>query len=420
MENESWHAITEHIHVFSAFVGAHGKRTILVTSLVRTRHPKVKRTPIRHPPLVCVIRTSKKTIQRVAYIRIVWTFYNPSFRNALILCPSPNRESPADHYVQVAVAAQNGTANSLRWLHVHHIPKKSKEKCCAVCVGPLFSAPSLWNVVEFIVHYRVMGVGTFYFYDLNMTSDLKLLIARMQYLGVDLTAVPYRLIMDATVEHEHVHAHGQVPSLYDCMFRSLSKMEYTVNVDIDELIVPLPKFSIPAMVQQAERKMKPNLGSLVIPMRYHCLEYPLNLRYSSHELLPLQTRLFRYHSSELHHTGFTKYIARSRLVREVTVHWVKEYFGSATEALRDSFNAYIRHYRECCSYLPSDIHAMLGLFWNFTRVMPDFWFGKLSERIQSDPVMRALMSEMRIDRVTDSVFLNETEDTAGIMPTTEP
>ncbi|KAH7932759.1 hypothetical protein HPB49_002288 [Dermacentor silvarum] len=163
------------------------------------------------------------------------------------------------------------------------------------------------------LHIRVVGVGTFYFYDLNMTSDLKLLIARMQHLGVDLTLVPFKLLMNTTVEDEHVQAHGQMPSLYDCMFRSVSKMEYIVHVDIDEFIVPLPNFSIPAIVQEAERKMKRPLGSLVVPMRYHCLEYPTNMRYSSKELLPLQTRLFTYYSFEVYHGGYTKYIARSSL-----------------------------------------------------------------------------------------------------------
>ncbi|KAH7934065.1 hypothetical protein HPB49_021023 [Dermacentor silvarum] len=225
-ENESWYAVTKHIHVFSAFFAANQASTIIVTSLVRSHEPRINGTPIRHPPLVCIIQTSNRTIQRKAHILLTWTFDMPSFKNALILCPSPN-----------------------------------------------------W----------------------------------MQHLGVDLTLVPFKLLMNTAVEHEHVHAHGQMPSVYDCMFRSLSKMEYIVHVDIDELIVPLPNFSIPAIVQEAERKMKRPLGSLVVPMRYHCLEYPTNMRYSSDELLPLQTRLFTYYSFEVYHGGYTKYIARSRL-----------------------------------------------------------------------------------------------------------
>ncbi|KAH7934406.1 hypothetical protein HPB49_025552 [Dermacentor silvarum] len=389
-ENESWHAITDHIHVFSAFLVTTNEHAVHITSLVRSHETKGKGTRIRHPPLVCIIRASNRTITSKAQIRLVWTWLNPSFKNALILCPPPKEIFLQDEDIRVAVAARYSGASSLRWLKLHRPPKKSPGKCCAVCVRPLFGAVSLWKVVEFIAHYRVAGARSFYFYDVNMTSDLKLLIARMQHLGVDVTLVPFKLIMDSTVEQEHVHAHGQMPSLYDCIFRSMFKMDYYVHVDLDELMVPMTNFSIPALVQQAERKSTRPLGSLVVPMRYHCLEYPRNMRYASEEFSALQTSLFPYHSGDIKHGGFTKYIARSRTVCEAGVHHIHKHCAMNTVSFLNSYEAYFRHYRQCCSFAPSSDYDQKGHFWKVTSLSADTSFVEFSARIERDPLVRAL------------------------------
>ncbi|XP_075530520.1 uncharacterized protein LOC142563791 [Dermacentor variabilis] len=390
MENESWHAVTDHIHVFSAFLVTTMEHAIHITSLVRIYEPKGARTLIRHPPLVCIIRTSNATVTRKAHMRLVFTYFSPKFQNALILCPPPNEAFPEVDDVRVAVAAQGAVAGSLRWLRLHRPPKKSKNKCCAVCVRPLFGALSLWKIVEFIANYRVLGTKSFYFYDLNMTSDLKLLFARMQSWGVDLTLVSFKLIVDTTVINKDVHAHGQMPALYDCIFRSLFKMEYYMHVDIDELMFPLRDNSIPAIVRKMERKSKRSIGSLVVPMRFHCYEYPLNLRYARREYLPLQTRLFPYHSVHLHTIGLTKYIARSRTVCDPRVHQVWGHCAQNTEHVCIGVSAVVKHYKQCCIYKPRSDNDKLASFYNDTLISPDHTFEKLSTHIEGDPVVRAL------------------------------
>ncbi|XP_070382869.1 uncharacterized protein [Dermacentor albipictus] len=401
-ENESWHAVTEHIHVFSAFVAADERRKIIISSLVRSHAPKCNGTPIQHPPLQCIIRTSNETITHKAYIRMMWTYFNPSFKNAVITCRSPNGTSPAGDYVQVAIAATASNATSLRWLKLHYQPKESTGTCCAVCVRPLFGAVSLWKIVEFIAHYRVVGARTFYFYDLNMNADLKLLVAWMQSMGVDLTLVPFKLIVDTTVENEHVQAHGQMPALYDCIFRSLSKTEYYVHVDIDELMVALPNFSIPAFLRNAQRKSEVSFGSFVLPSRFHCAEYPRNLRHSSYKLLPLQTRLFAYHTVYMSDDGVTKYIARSRTVCEPAVHQVKKHCGPAAKYLLDSSQAFIKHYRPCCDLGRSSYHAEVSKLWTVALVSADSSFTELSARIEDEAITKALR---RLIAYTNSAWL---------------
>ncbi|KAL1421660.1 hypothetical protein MTO96_004045 [Rhipicephalus appendiculatus] len=315
-EEEAWHAVTDDIHVFTAFVATTTVHAIHITALVRGQQAKAKGNFTAQPPLVCIIRTSKRRTLEEARIQLVWTWSNPIFWNALILCRPPTEVNTASEDIRVAVAVKGADEDSWRWLQLHRPPGKLEEKCCAVCVRPLYgSKTSLWKLVEFVTHYRTLGARRFYFYDLDMSSGVKLLLARLQSSGVDVTLVPFKLIG---------HMEGQMPALYDCIFRSMSTTEYFIHVDLDELIVPARHNSIRALVQEEERKRN-NVGSLVVSHMYMCAEYPMNVQYTEDKYLPLQTRLFTYHSKATSDSGFTKIIGRSKAICEAAVHSVAQH-----------------------------------------------------------------------------------------------
>ncbi|KAL1471966.1 hypothetical protein MTO96_039625 [Rhipicephalus appendiculatus] len=78
-EEEAWHAVTDDIHVFTAFVATTTVHAIHITALVRGQKANTKRIFTAEPPLLCIIRTSKRTTRKKARIRLVWTWYNPIF-----------------------------------------------------------------------------------------------------------------------------------------------------------------------------------------------------------------------------------------------------------------------------------------------------------------------------------------------------
>ncbi|KAH7939440.1 hypothetical protein HPB52_012695 [Rhipicephalus sanguineus] len=399
-EQESWHVVTDNIHSFTAFLTSTPEHVIFIVSLVRSHESDSNKTKIQHPPLVCLTRTSSnETIQREARIREVWTWLNPDFVTALIVCPPPNDEIAADEDIKVAVAVAGSAEQSLRWLQLHRVPERAPEMCCAVCIRPIYgSSMSLWKVVEFIVHYKIMGATKFYFYDLSMSLDLKLLLAWLQHNGVDVTLVPFKLIADIP----QVHAHGQIPGLYDCIFRSMSKTEYYIHVDVDELIIPRQYSSIPFMVEKVKRK-RYSLGSLMIRARYYCAEYPLNMQYFDVNQLPLQTRLFTYHSMEFQNGGFSKYIARSRTVSVAGVHNVRVHHKGYSMVDAESSLVFMNHYRRCCKFPPDHAVVQLKLdLRNFSRVPDDYSFVELSARIENDgtlPVTIAIGERQMDDAV---------------------
>ncbi|KAL1430136.1 hypothetical protein MTO96_002395 [Rhipicephalus appendiculatus] len=387
MKQASWHAVTDNIHAYTAFLASTQERVIYIVGLVRSHQSNANNTKIQHPPLVCVIRTSNGTMQRQAHIRTLYTWRDPDFLNALIVCPLPDQKRAADDDMEIAVAVRGSAENSWRWLQLHRVPERAQEKCCAVCVRPTYgSSVSLWKIVEFIVHYKLLGVSKFYFYDLEMTSDVKLLLAWLQSNGVDVTLVPFKLIAD----NAQVQAHGQLPGLYDCIFRSMAKAEYYIHVDFDEFIIPQNHSSIPAMIEQEERKNY-GFGSLIVPARYHCAEYPLTMRYADVGHLPLQTRLFTHHSIDYHSGGFSKYIARSSTVSVAGIHNIRVHHKGYKMFYAKSSLVFMNHYRRCCEFPANSIGAKMKIdLKNFSRVADNYSYVELSRRIESDDVGMAL------------------------------
>ncbi|XP_077493903.1 uncharacterized protein LOC144104643 [Amblyomma americanum] len=355
MEQERWHAVSVDVQVFSAFLVTTERRAIHIISLVRERLAD-KDASNKHPPLECLVRSSNLTTKYDARIKMVWTWnkYNPAFQNAFILCPQPDKTSLAAHdNIQVAVTFQSTRNSSLRWLQLHIPSDKSKEKCCAVCVRPFYgSSISLWQIVEFIAHYRLLGAPRFYFYDLEMSPDVKLLLGRLQAVGIDITVVTFKLLNASRIMVPH---EGQMQGLYDCIFRSMSKDEYYITVDFDELITLQFNGNFSTLLQREESKLgKQHFGSVIISSRLHCSEYPMTTRHAINGNLPLRATTFPYYCEEdaqVQMYGYTKYVARSRSVCIAGVHSVEKHCGDAQNVWLATTVAVINHYRRCC-YLP--------------------------------------------------------------------
>ncbi|XP_077494411.1 uncharacterized protein LOC144105097 isoform X2 [Amblyomma americanum] len=389
-ENESWHAVTPDIHVFSAFLVTTQEYAIHIISLVRDRmNENYSLNP--HPPLVCLVRSSRGTREYTARIEQVWTWLNPTYKNAFILCPPPEQTIISTGNIQVAVTVRGAVNSTLRWLELHIPSDKLDEKCCAVCVRPVFgSSLSLSKLVEFVAHYRVIGARRFYFYDLEMTPDVKILLGKLQAAGIAITLVPFRLLVNSS----EVHAEGQMPGLYDCIFRSMSRTEYFIHVDFDELIMPAGNSSISAVVQEVEQQEgKAAIGSIVIKSRYYCAEYPIDSSHWTDSDVPLQTRTFTYRSRDLDKEGFTKYIGRSRAVCNAAVHTVLTHCGIASEIRLEASLAVINHYRRCCAFTEESPVIYLKIpLWNASYVIAHDPPKEYTAGIETDLAIRTLTS----------------------------
>lgn len=346
IEMESWHPVTADIHVYSAFLVTTEKHAIHINGIVRGEALTNESSKLS-PPLVCLVRSSNSTNEYTASVKNQSVYFDPAFKTVLILCSPADASSFGSQNVQVAVTFRGMIQISLRWTQLHITSDQPKEKCCAVCVRPIYGSISLWKLAEFIAHYRLLGARSLYFYDLDMSVETKLLLGKLQAAGLDITLVRFKLLFEAGDGQSLIHCQGQMPALYDCIFRSMSKVEYYIHVDIDELII-LPRHSkLTAVVHEAERSRgKEAVGSIILMMRLYCTEYPVSSRFPLSTDVPLRTRSFIYHTDDIEGGG--KYIARSRAVCEPGVHFVQKHCGGAGETYSDSSVAVLGHYRRCC------------------------------------------------------------------------
>ncbi|XP_077549303.1 uncharacterized protein LOC144162584 isoform X2 [Haemaphysalis longicornis] len=388
-EEESWRPVTDGVHVFSAFITTTVQHTIHVVSLVQFRDSNG--TSIETPPLVCAVRTSGGVTEHTARVRAVWTWLEPRLKSAFILCPAPaNYEGE----IQVTISARGSSEGLSLWIPVHRPPEKSEQKCCAVCVRPIFGpAISLWKVAEFIAHYRLMGARNFYFYDLEMPNDMKVLLSHMQMNGVDITVVPFKLLVDSS----EVHAQGQMAGLYDCMFRSMSKSEYFIHVDLDEFIVPVQYSNISALVYGVEATSGADVvGSIVVPSTYYCAEYPLNVVSMQHRQAHLQTRIFNIHTGYIPSDDVTKYIGRTRTICNAAVHTVAQHCGHFVSVLLLPSVARINHYRRCCEYTSFDPVKRWGItLWTPSQLFLDDTVEARADAIEKELAIMGLHSVLR-------------------------
>lgn len=364
MEEQSWYALTDGIHVFSAFLTTTVEHAIHVVSLVQFRDSNG--TPIEQPSLVCAVRSSRGVTVHKARIHPVWTWLEPRLKSAFILCP-PSAVSEGD--VEVAITVQGSEKRLPVWIPVNRPTEKSREKCCAVCVRPTFGPIGLWKVAEFIAHYRHMGARHIYLYDLEMSDDLRVLLGHVQMAGVDVTVVPFKLL----VKSSEVHANGQMAALYDCMFRSMSKSEYIIHVDLDELIVPLQYPNISALVYEAEGTYGADvLGSIVMRSAYYCAEYPLSMLSRQDGQAPLRTRMFSLHTQHVPFSDSTKYIGRTRTICNAGVHGVEKHCGRFKRVRVPVSMAGVNHYRRCCEFSGANPIKTVELnLWNFSELLLD-------------------------------------------------
>ncbi|KAF1756441.1 hypothetical protein GCK72_012894 [Caenorhabditis remanei] len=103
----------------------------------------------------------------------------------------------------------------------------------SVCVGPIYGSESKWlEVVEFIEHYKLIGVRYFYFTVFNMNEYSRKIIDEYLRTGeIELTVIQS--------EYKTIDWQFHLLQINECHQRSKHHSKWVINVDIDERLVIL-------------------------------------------------------------------------------------------------------------------------------------------------------------------------------------
>ncbi|KAH9366867.1 hypothetical protein HPB48_017789 [Haemaphysalis longicornis] len=216
---------------------------------------------------------------------------------------------------------------------------------CSVRKASVGNKSMVHQVAEFIAHYRTIGARHFYFYDLEMSDDLRALIARIQWAGVDVRVMPFKL----PVPKEQVYQNGQREALHECILRSVLTSEWFLNVDLDELMLPITSTNLQAQIETVQPKKNDcSVDVILVLNRRFCFDYGARASSIRKGDLPLMTRLYSHYAGTANSGAWAKYMARGRSVMKADIHFLWE-TGSNSEVIeKKPEEIVVNHYTFCC------------------------------------------------------------------------
>lgn len=107
------------------------------------------------------------------------------------------------------------------------------QRLFTVCLSPLYNDVNPLALVEWVEINRILGAEKFLVYNHSATSSVDRVLNYYVKLNL-MEIVQWQFPFPAT----EIYTHGQIAALNDCLFRSKSVSAFTVNTDMDELIIP--------------------------------------------------------------------------------------------------------------------------------------------------------------------------------------
>ncbi|KAH6927469.1 hypothetical protein HPB50_004362 [Hyalomma asiaticum] len=194
IEPTSWKVLLkDSVHVFSAYLANASIWGVHVVSLVRRDVELYNWTASSVAVVKCIVRTANgEWLLKPVVMKKMWEEFAHEFVRAHLICPLQgvaDLREPAS----IILMATGGTHTEQVELPVLKPPERAPVKCCSVCVRPTYGRTTrLWEVVEFVTHYKLMGARSFFFYDLDMSQAMLKLVGRLQAEHWDVTLVPFK------------------------------------------------------------------------------------------------------------------------------------------------------------------------------------------------------------------------------------
>ncbi|XP_076312846.1 uncharacterized protein LOC143226147 [Tachypleus tridentatus] len=175
----------------------------------------------------------------------------------------------------VTIVEKNSNVDNLLWIPVRnnfrHSDSQRKGKI-VVCVQPIYLPfYSAVQFAEFVAYYNALGVSHFTFYESQPIQEIKNLILKMVESGISIDLLPWSITWPIPKYYSKEYiTFAQFTQLQDCTYRYQYRYEYIVNVDIDEMIVPLKNQNLLQMMESLSH-IYSNTAYFRFPLSFLCL-----------------------------------------------------------------------------------------------------------------------------------------------------
>ena len=119
--------------------------------------------------------------------------------------------------------------------HQHSTENVSRRQY-GICIPPLHGEISVDRFIEFLELSQILGASYFTFYNLAASDKIRRVLNYYEDKGL-VRVLPWNL--PSYIGKYDIHYFGQTLSIMDCLFRSMSQLDFVAFNDLDEFIVPL-------------------------------------------------------------------------------------------------------------------------------------------------------------------------------------
>ncbi|CAI5448092.1 unnamed protein product [Caenorhabditis angaria] len=207
----------------------------------------------------------------------------------------------------------------------------------SVCVGPLYGNEPKWlEIIEFVEHYKLMGINHFYFtiFDMNHYSR-KILDEYLRTGEIELTVIQ--------TEYEREDWQFHMLQINECHQRAKYHSKWVLNVDIDERLV----FAGTKMGNAANLliNVPENIVELSVAIQRVQKTDKIPWKYESEAQLWKEMEFLKYNiSAEITWEAFKSFYRPDKSAA-MYYHWsYMKYPGYESRRIDENI-AYIRHYR---------------------------------------------------------------------------
>lgn len=252
----------------------------------------------------------------------------------------------------VLISPSTAPRNTSQWINVQSPMTTLKHKV-EICVPPLFGDISELELIEFIELAQLFGAEQIHFYNFKASPSVVKVLLYYKKLGF-VSLLPWNL--DSQLDNRHLHYHGQILSIQDCLYRNMFSTHLLAFMDIDEMFVPRHHsdwFSMVTSLQNYTQLAGVLAFSAVFDPRW---QHEDN---SSKSTQQLRLRLTHVIRTKQLSTRRTKCIVNPRHIFEMGIHHINKLSAANLKIVKlpEEF-AVLHHYRFCPMKSPSDSCAV--------------------------------------------------------------
>ena len=224
IENNKFHEIAPDIFVYSAYFD-NRKSEHFIRLIVLLAKDKKKTVS-----LFCHFRHSKKTytVEKAIPYEMCEN-HNKQYGGHIFSCKTSNIDDMCPFSISVS-SSSPGTQ-----IPIIKGPQGPPKHQFGICIPPLFGNLKQEILIEFVELSRILGAEYFYFYNHNISPEMKMVLDYYQTKNIT-SVIPWTL--PERVGDKVIWYHGQLLAHNDCLYRSMTLVSFLAIHDVDEFIIP--------------------------------------------------------------------------------------------------------------------------------------------------------------------------------------